>query len=54
MADKQNTWRTDRMLLYTAGGLDRDKSHHLELKSMSSGKMVIDYAVITDIKSKKG
>ena len=54
IADGQTTWRTDRMLLYTAGGLDRDKSHHLELKSIASGRMVIDHAIITDIKSKNG
>lgn len=42
------------MLLYTTGGLDREKSHHLEFISTSSGKMVIDYALITGIKSKTG
>lgn len=54
MADDQDIWRTDRMLLYTAGELDRDKSHHLEFKSVSSGKMVIVHGIITDVKSKKG
>lgn len=54
VADYQSTWPTDSTLLYTAGGLDGDRSHHLELINTSSGKLAIGHAIITGIKPKKG